>query len=339
MCDHRRHETERNRPTTDSTTQTRLGLVAARQRADPSCAQARRDAPRGAIVASRSQMFQAQAHSKTSRTSVSFIRGAIEASGEILAPRRTRARLCGRLLDVGPHCSSDPAPIRRALSSQRSLACVAPNAVELPKAPASRRPTRRRGDCPLVALPVAADKKSGGNSARAWFLWTKVASVWSRRSNALGLRAGRPRLSVPACNITIVSTPSPAWSFRLVDARSNFAFRYVVAVSRGNKSLLFSSICSTSCVARSSWFGIMHRFTSAGPFRTFSLNSHACMSTTFPLMRLNSIRWNSSGHRWTPISRTASLFGSTISGLCFGALWHAYGVHLLDSGPASMLQA
>ena len=205
-CDHRRYETQRTCPTTGGAAQTRLGLVAARQGADGSWPTTRRLASRRPNVASRSQAAPMPKTEEASGASEPSIAREREAPGAAIAARRTCARLCRRLLDAEAHRPFDLAAVRHALSSQWGLALVAPHEMELPKAAAPSGPTRRRGHCPLAAVSLATDKKSGAASTRAWFLWTKVASAWSRRSNALGRRAGTRPASAPACNITSAST-------------------------------------------------------------------------------------------------------------------------------------
>jgi hypothetical protein len=206
ICDHCWHETQRTCPTTGGAAPTRLSLAATRQRADRSWPTARRLASRRPNVASRGQATPTPKTEEASGASVSSIAREREAPGSALAARRTRARLCRRLLDVEAHRPLDRAAVRSALSSQWGLAFAASHEMELPKAAAPSGPTRRRGHFPLAAVSLAADKKSGAASARAWFSWTKVASAWSRRSNALGRRAGTRPASAPACNITSAST-------------------------------------------------------------------------------------------------------------------------------------
>ena len=129
------------------------------------------------------------------------------------------------------------------------------------------------------------------------FFSMKVASRWFRRWDAVGHRADARRSSARVSTIGSVSTPSGPWCCRREIVVFACTLNCTTAISPVRRSSNSSALCCRRNPARSSWCGTMRRFMVAKRLPCFWLNIRDCMCTSSRRMRLNSIRWNTSGLR------------------------------------------
>ena len=165
-----------------------------------------------------------------------------------LTAGRPSGRVPNRVVDLEAYCQSNLERISGALPSQRAVAPLAWNGLELSEARAPCLSTRRGRDCPLAPLSVAAYKKRPRSWARTWFSWMKVAFCSSPTSNA----PGRPKdrlLTVPCGTNKAASTPLTRWSSRPNISTWRFMRSSIVGLCEEKRWSGSSSRCSAICAA------------------------------------------------------------------------------------------
>ncbi len=289
---HAEHETNSKKQTTRRTSETGSDVVAARQRPERGSAPGGSDAAQCSSLAGCDipRFCQTQATQARTWSPQLLIGKASETIGKSASTWSACTWLCRRLLDTGANRTFDLEVIWGTLSSQFCLASAATHGLELPEATACGLSTRRRGHCPLEALHLAKDKKSGASWGRHSYLKMRAANRWCARSNAPGPRGGKHPKPAPAFNIGNASTLWGHCSSPPKDARSGCAPRPISGRSRVNKLLLSCAICCRPYAARLCWCGIRHRFINAKKCRHFWLNIRVFTFILFLPTRRNSIR-------------------------------------------------
>lgn len=135
------------------------------------------------------------------------------------------------------------------------------------------------------------------NSRLNSFFSMKVAFRWFRPWGAVGHRADARRSSARVSTIGSVSTPSGLWFCRRKIVAFACTLNCTSAISPVCRSSNSSALCCRRNPGRLSWCGTMRRFMVAKRLPCFWLNTRDCMCTSSRRMRLNSIRWNTSGLR------------------------------------------
>lgn len=296
---HAKHETNKKKQTTGNTPETGPGVVATRpwpERSRASCGC--NPTHCSSVAGSGTPWFgQTQASHALGGTSVLLIGQASNPIRSSPTAWGTGVWLCRRLLDASAHRARDLEVVRDTLSSRFRLARFAAHGLELPKAATGSLPARRRSHCPLAALHLAKDKKSGTSWALRSYLKMKAASRWCAHSSTPGPRAGKHPASGRPFNTTNALTFWVHCSSRPKAAKSNCAPKCTSIRSPGRKSLPSCVTCCESSVAPSCWCGTRLRFINARKCKRFWRNIRVFTFILFPPTRQNSIPSSLCGHK------------------------------------------
>jgi hypothetical protein len=256
-------------------------------------------APHDLSLGGRGEEATALPSARSPRTAPALECETTASAGAPVRSRCVRSRLRRRVLDARSDRAANLAAFSGPLSPQWGVASADPHGLEFPAAPAPSRAARRREDCALDALWLAANKKSVVPWGLAWALRMKVGFVWSVPSNAPGLRkATRPRCA-PRFSTTPGSTLSGRWWSRPTAAAAACGPRHMPNRFAGSRSWPFFSTSSRGCRDRWCWYGTTTLRIAASRCRLFWPIILASGSFTSPAMRQNLIRRSSSGPKHT----------------------------------------